>query len=429
MANFNGTVGNDGPALYIGGAEADMFDMRQGGNDNVDGGAGNDTFYFGGALTAEDVVNGGANNDTLILDGNYSTATTLTGVSNVETLKLLSASNSSFDSSDSGSFSYNLKAANGNVGIGGKMILDASELVNGETFIFDGSAETDGSFTFYAGAGTDVLTGSANNDGFLFRSGTYAVGDVLAGGGGSNDQIAFRGDFAGENKILIVEDSLESIEALVLLSSTDARFGSPSQTPFNYQIEFGNNNVTAGTVFVVDAAQLRANENLGFDAFASEVGRFRITGGLGNDAIVGGTGDDVIRGNMGKDQMSGAEGGDTFVYRSAAESTGIGFDTLILFDKREDKVDLPTQVAAFNGSVEVGVLNQNTFDSDLAAAVDATLQSRGLVLFIPDSGFFADRIFAVIDGNGDGNYTVGADYVVELETPAFPLDQNVDFFI
>ena len=44
----------------VGTPQADFFDLSQGGDDNVSGLAGNDIFYFGGALTAADTVDGGA---------------------------------------------------------------------------------------------------------------------------------------------------------------------------------------------------------------------------------------------------------------------------------------------------------------------------------------------------------------------------------
>jgi hypothetical protein len=67
--DFDGTPGDD---RIKGWAVADRIDVRQGGNDLVQGSGGDDTVYFGAAFTGADRVNGGKDNDTVILDGDYS---------------------------------------------------------------------------------------------------------------------------------------------------------------------------------------------------------------------------------------------------------------------------------------------------------------------------------------------------------------------
>ncbi|HEX8480279.1 MAG TPA: Ig-like domain-containing protein, partial [Allosphingosinicella sp.] len=62
-----------------GGASADVFNASQGGDDTLSGDAGDDIFYFGGALTADDNVDGGSGADTLVLQGDYSGGLVLDG--------------------------------------------------------------------------------------------------------------------------------------------------------------------------------------------------------------------------------------------------------------------------------------------------------------------------------------------------------------
>ena len=56
-------------------------------------------------------------------------------------------------------------------------------------------------------------------------------------------------------------------------------------------------------------------------------------GGSGNDFIIGGRGDDRIKGGTGIDMITGGEGKDVF-----ALTKGDGYDTIIDFNKGEDKI-------------------------------------------------------------------------------------------
>ena len=51
------------------------------------------------------------------------------------------------------------------------------------------------------------------------------------------------------------------------------------------------------------------------------------------------------------------------------------------------------------------------------------------MLFTPDAGDFAGRTFVVIDGDGDGNYQAGQDYVLEFIAPVEPLGLSASYFI
>jgi hypothetical protein len=61
--------------------------------------------------------------------------------------------------------------------------VDASALAAGDALTFNGAAETNGSFGFVAGAGSDTLTGGAQADTFDLTHG----GNDTAQGGGGND--------------------------------------------------------------------------------------------------------------------------------------------------------------------------------------------------------------------------------------------------
>jgi Ca2+-binding RTX toxin-like protein len=83
----------------------------------------------------------------------------------------------------------------GNVAAGARMYISANALRSDgtldETLDFDGSAEKDGSFTVYAGAGADTLIGGAGADEIWGRGGSDRItgglgADILRGGEGDD---------------------------------------------------------------------------------------------------------------------------------------------------------------------------------------------------------------------------------------------------
>ncbi len=180
VLTFNGAAETDGSFsitggaandMLTGGAQADSFDLSHGGNDTAHGGGGNDTFAMGAALTAADSVDGGAGNDVLALNGDYSGGLTLGAgtLTGVETLQFAAG------------HSYSLTANDGNVAAGQSLTLDGSALGVSDALTFNGAAETDGSFAFIGGAGSDTLTGGAQADSFDL---THGGADSAHGGGG-----------------------------------------------------------------------------------------------------------------------------------------------------------------------------------------------------------------------------------------------------
>jgi Ca2+-binding RTX toxin-like protein len=170
-------------------------------------------------------------------------------------------------------------------------------------------------------------------------------------------------------------------------------------------------------------------ETLVFDGSAESDGSFRIFGGQAADRIAGSQNADSIRGGLGGDVLTGAGGADTFVYRSAADSTGLGFDTLVDFNPGKNFIDLPGSVTGLASKVAGGQLDGASFNSDLAAAIDASLGPNQAIRFDPIEGSFAGRHFLVVDANGDGAYTEGADYVFELGSTLGSELAGIGFFI
>lgn len=166
---FTDGLGND---VFIGGKQADTFNLFHGGNDTASGGGGNDTFLFRDQLSFGDTVDGGNGNDTVTLQGNYASGFTFgaTALTSVETISLVA------------NHSYNLATNDANVAAGTTMTIDGHALQSGDTLMFNGAAETDGKFILNGGDGNDTLTGGAGNDTIYAGLGA----DHLNGGGGSD---------------------------------------------------------------------------------------------------------------------------------------------------------------------------------------------------------------------------------------------------
>jgi Ca2+-binding RTX toxin-like protein len=169
------TLTVDGSALthqlgWDGSAETDgYFDLI--------GGAGGDSFTIGSETTlAGSTIDGGATgsqNNFLTLNGDFSTAFTFTNndMQHIQNLTL------------DRNHSYNLTTIDANVAAGKALAVNGLSLVATDTIHFDGSAETDGTFTLEGGQGNDTLIGGAGNDTLWGYNGA----DTMTGGGGSDN--------------------------------------------------------------------------------------------------------------------------------------------------------------------------------------------------------------------------------------------------
>jgi Ca2+-binding RTX toxin-like protein len=406
--------GDAGANRLEGLAGNDSLRLQQGGSDSAYGGAGNDSFYFGAAYTAADLIDGGTERDQVALQGNYNLI--LGNIAAVEDLILLSGTDTRFGDTAGNLYTYVIHSSDSNVAAGAKLLVDATMLVAGESLTFDGTAETDGKFLFSGGQGTDIFSGGAGADGFYFRDGSFwNAGDRVLGGAG--DQIGFRGDFTGANKVVMGANQIVTVETIVLMSGVDIRFG-PIVPPTKFDITMHDGNLASGRRFTVDASQLAANETARVDASAETDGTYRMFGGAGADELIGGANADFLRGGLGADILKGNGGADTFAYASAAQSTSTAFDLLVDVKSAEDRIDLHSAVSGWSSSVTSGQLSHSSFDADLAAALDASLGANQAILFDPTSGDYAGRHFLIVDANSDGAYTAGADYVFELGNAA-----------
>jgi len=215
---FNGAAELDGSFFIYGG----------GGTDNLTGGAKNDVFLFGaqGQWGSNDVLVGGGGVDQLALRGDYTITFGANQLIGVEQIALVSAYDTRFGNLGD-SYDYNLTMNNGNV-VGIQMTVDAALLRSNETLTFNGSAETDGSFRVFGGAGADTIAGSQNADIIVGREGA----DVLTGNGGND---VFRYNTASESTSA-GRDSIQDFNLgdLVDLSRIDANVWIDGDQAFNF---------------------------------------------------------------------------------------------------------------------------------------------------------------------------------------------------
>ena len=409
--------GNGGDNALRGSVGNDFFRLQDGGSDSGFGGAGNDVFLFGGAMGATDFADGGAGVDQLAIQGDYWGANALTlggGLVSIENIAILPGSDTRFGDPGTNLYDYHIIMQNAAIAAGTLLTVDANRLQAGEDFIFDGSAETDASFFIFGGAGTDLLTGGASGDVFLFGAwGQWNPADVIVGGGGI-DQLALRGNYT----LTLGAGQLIGIENIGLLSAHDTRFGALGSS-YSYEITTVDENVAAGVQMVVDGAKLRIAEFFRFDGSDESDGTFLVFGGLVGDTIIGGEGNDILVGGAGADTLTGGPGADLYRYRGASESTGPGYDTIDGFVFGTDQLDLPGAHDSY-GTRPGGALSTATFDDDLTAAMNGVLNPGQAIFFTPDSGTLAGRIFLVVDDNGTAGYQAGADFVIELVNTSLP---------
>src|SRR4051794_19141700 len=380
----NDTIyGNAVANILSSGAGNDFVHAEQGGDDTVNLGDGNDAAYFGAAYTAGDSIDGGVGSDQVALQGDYTGGVTLGILAGVETPVAITGSGTRFGAAGTSLYSYNIASSDATVAAGTQLMVNASTLLAGENLTFDGHAETNGTFFIYGGKGVDTLTGGSGADVFFFaEDGRFAATDHIDGGAGL-DVMVLRGNYS----LTLSGTSLVNVETVVLTWGSDARFYA-SGTSFSYDIATADDTVAAGQTMTFNGGQLAASETLHFDGSLETNGNFRLFGGSAADVIKGGAGNDLLYGGLGADQLTGGGGADTYQFKSVAESTGGGYDTIIGYRPSQDAILLPGRlIGHFDSQLLSGALSTASFDSDLAAAIgSATLGAGKTVLFRPDAG-------------------------------------------
>ncbi|MBV8686357.1 MAG: hypothetical protein JOZ90_03640, partial [Alphaproteobacteria bacterium] len=156
-ASAQGVRGNGLDNVVTMGGGNDLIVLDDGGNDRANGGGGNDFIYYGAAWTTADKTDGGAGTDTVGLMGSYSFTFAADSLVGVERLALYTGQPGAGGTANS----YAITMVDANVAPGLQFFVTAASLAASESLVFNGSAESDGSFTLLSGAGADILVGGA----------------------------------------------------------------------------------------------------------------------------------------------------------------------------------------------------------------------------------------------------------------------------
>ncbi|SDG60459.1 calcium-binding protein, partial [Thalassobaculum litoreum] len=239
--------------------------------------------------------------------------------------------------------------------------------VNGSTntsaINWDGSAETDGTFsmtggsandTLKGGGGADTISGAAGND-FLYGT---SGNDLLLGGAG-NDELS-GGDGA------------------------DTVSGGA-----------GNDLLRAG-----------ANDDFLYGGDGSDT----LSGGAGSDSLSGGAGNDVLSGGSGFDTLAGGAGNDTFT-GSASDFNG---DTISDFAVGDSIVVTGKDLSALNGTTASGTID---ISGSVATTLTGITSGSGTFNAAFAGGNTTITLVAPPTGGGGGAPSGGGTVVVTDSTP------------
>jgi Ca2+-binding RTX toxin-like protein len=411
-----GGAGDDG---LTGGAQADTFDLSYGGKDKATGGDGNDVFLMRTTFDGKDIIDGGVGTDAVVLEGDYGGPVSLgpAALKSIETIVL------------KGTHAIALLPSDSLLGLGQTLTIDGSLLTTAGKLTFRGGSESDGLFKITGGAGDDTLVGGARNDVIdggggndtidlsaggvdiatggtgndTFRMGAaFTASDRLDGSAGSKNVLDLDGDYAG---VTLAATTLASINIIKL------------HTGHRYTITSNDASVSAGARLTIDAASLAAADRLVFNGGSESDGNFVMIGGAGDDTLSGGAGADKLTGHLGADHLTGGAGADILIYKSTADSTGPGYDTVTGFDFASDSFEVKHRVKAIDASLTAGNLSAASFDSDLGAAINAAqLGKYHAVLFTANAGNLSGQTFLIIDANGVAGYQAGLDLVIHLDS-------------
>lgn len=326
-ATFNDIIASGGAAnsiTFIGSSFADTFNLgvtntaTGGGDDLVQGGAGDDVFNFGSTYANTDLVNGGAGNDTLNVSGNGTTQTVTLAV------------RATIPAGD--------PVPPPTVGIFSVETIRLATGVAGAAGVAGGAAGTAGTATSY----NVTVQDSA------FESATSALTID-----GSALRVVSTG--AGADGIFGTADDVFTSETLTVNSlTTGSRIV----------------NVTGG------AAADSITGGAGSDTLSGGAGADTINGGAGNDTIDGGTGNDTLLGGAGNDTITGGAGNDTITGGAGVDTVNLGADgardTVIIADgdaPRGAQAGIETVTGFQTGTTTGGVFTATADVIDFGSAI------------------------------------------------------------
>jgi len=380
----------------------DRVVIREEGGGTLEGGAGDDYLYAGGAdhdsAFENYVINGGDGHD-YIFAGNGSQK--LTGGAGNDTLRSGGRYDSEFDDTLDGGAGDDFMSARG-----GDDLLRPGD---GDDLVYAG----DGQDTIYAaGGGDDTLVGGGDND--LLGGGVgddFIVGDdhvpgsigvdlIGHGGdtiyGGAGDDTLLGGSWANStfgtpHYVYVAQSSTGAANVIWAGDGNDIVYGDGGNDSIGGGVGNDTINALAGNDVVYGgkgAASVSADSITGGD------GRDTVYGGAGNDSINGDAGTDVLYGGDDNDVIDGGAGNDS-IYGGTGDDTltgGAGADRFSFGASHGDDV-----ITDFSAEDDLLVLANTVTDfasaADVQAAATATTVDGATGVLINTGG--GDSVFLV----------------------------------
>ncbi|MEM7057617.1 MAG: calcium-binding protein [Pseudomonadota bacterium] len=237
-------------------AETDggIFTFAGLGNEVITGSQQDDSFFVGtdrfGAGDRYDGQDGAF--DSVGLQGDFASQLVIGAdqLIDIEVLAVLSSTDTRFGAGGGTPLNYNIKTDEGNVAAGDFMIISANALTASETFVFDGSAETDGTYSIFSGDASDQIQGSQGADVISGRGGS----DLLTGNAGADTFLYSNVSDSAVGQ----EDQITDFETgdIIRLSTIDADTGMSGNQAFSF---------IGDAAFSNAAGELRAVNTIGDD--------------------------------------------------------------------------------------------------------------------------------------------------------------------
>ncbi|AFY44861.1 calcium-binding protein [Nostoc sp. PCC 7107] len=359
---LNVTAGSGNDTIRFTSATPADNNVRGGaGNDTIEAGAGNDTLDGG---TGNDVLNGGSGNDIYVVDSLgdvvIETSTLATEIDTVRS-----------------SISYTLGANLEN------LTLTGTSAINGT-----GNSLNN---TIAGNSGNNILNGGAGNDSLNGGTGS----DTLIGGTGNDNYVVnSAGDVVTEN----------------LNEGTDT-----VQSSITYTLGANLENLTlTGTSAINGTGNSLANTITG------NSGSNTLNGGTGNDTLIGGGGNDIILGGDGNDTLNGV--GSEFGRSTRDSLTGGNNNDLFILGNA-------SAVFYNDGNNTNAGLNDYALITDFSIAEDR-IQLRGtassyLLGTSPIAGITGTSIY--LDSNGNGTFN-STDELIAIAQGVSGLNLTASYF-
>jgi Ca2+-binding RTX toxin-like protein len=369
-----------------------MVDIRQGGDDTINGGASSSTLTFFGRsssndITAADILTGGTGtNDSILVDNNGTGTVDLSGTNGVEVVNITETSNGTLTlvlGNTTNDNANNLLTINENSSFN-SFFSEGGNPWDGETFNVNG-ANYNGAILLNGQVGGGGATGN------ITTSNTGNFNDTINAADG-NDNVSTNGG----NDVVDGGNGNDTVDAGAGNDSVDGGTGSDNLTG-----NTGNDTVNGG-----------AND----DTIDGGTGIDVLDGGSGNDLIIGGGNEETPNPAVNQgDRMTGGDGNDTFRFFQVSDSRGLDHDVITDWGNGNNTIDIDENVLFQAGGAATSVaFAGNAPNFAQAQGAIAATAGDGVADYIFQAGNAVEAPTLWIDVNDDGTLNA-QDIQIELE--------------